>query len=196
MNHDPDLSTETDNEVSAAYQAVADESAPPRLDQRVLRQAAAAASVKWFEKYSFSFLRPITFVATLGLSLAIVLQYSDTWLADAPGSLGPVAEETDLPPAAASAIAAAAEASAEHIDEQAQHGSAVLTQESLNKKPPLIAGAEVQRTETERFCEAAQSESADKWWDCVVQLELDGRDDAATIERELFIRTFPDYVRR
>ena len=195
MSHEPDLSTDTDNEVSAAYQAVADESAPAHLDRRVLRQAAAAGS-KWFEKYSFSFLRPITFVATLGLSLAIVLQFSDTWLADAPGSLGPVAEETDLAPPPASAIAAAAEASAEHIDQQSQHGSAVMSQESLNRKPPIIAGAEVQRTEAARFCEEAQSESADKWWDCIVQLELDGRGDAFASERELFIRTFPDFVRR
>lgn len=161
MNHDPDLSTETDNDVSATYQAVAGESAPPHLDQRVLRQAAAAARSKWYEKYSFSFLRPITFAATLGLSLAIVLQINDTRLDGAPGALesvAPVAEET--------------------------------------KKPPLVAGAEVQRTKAARFCEAAQSESADKWWDCIVQLELDGRDDAAASERELFIRTFPDFERR
>jgi hypothetical protein len=63
-------------------------------------------------------------------------------------------------------------------------------------KPPLIAGAEVQSMKAARFCEAAQSESADKWWDCIVQLELDGRDDAFASERELFMRTFPDYVRR
>ena len=196
MNNDPHLSTEEDDEVSAAYQTVAGESAPPHLDQRVLQMAAAAAGSKWFEKYSFSFLRPVTFVATLGLSLAIVLQFSSTWFVDAPGSLGPVVEETDLAPSAASAIAAAAEASAEHIDEQAQHGSAVMTQESLNRKPQLIAGAEVQRTEAARFCVEAQSESADKWWDCIVQLELDGRRDAFASEHELFIRTFPDFVRR
>ena len=148
MNHDPHLSAETDDEVSAAYRAVAGESAPPHLDRQVLRQAKTAAGSRWFGKYSFSFFRPAAFVATLGLSLAIVLQISDTWLA----------EETN--------------------------------------KPPLIAGAEVQRTKAARFCEAAQSESADKWWDCIVQLELDGRDDALVSERELFMRTFPDYVRR
>ncbi len=148
MSHDPHLSAETDDEVSAAYRAVAGESAPPHLDRQVLRQAKTAAGSRWFGKYSFSFFRPAAFVATLGLSLAIVLQISDTWLA----------EETN--------------------------------------KPPLIAGAEVQRTKAARFCEAAQSESADKWWDCIVQLELDGRDDALASERELFMRTFPDYVRR
>jgi len=148
MSHDPHLSAETDDEVSAAYRAVAGESVPPHLDRQVLRQAKTAAGSRWFEKYSFSFFRPAAFVATLGLSLAIVLQISDTWLA----------EETN--------------------------------------KPPLIAGAEVQRTKAVRFCEAAQSESADKWWDCIVQLELDGRDDALASERELFMRTFPDYVRR
>ena len=148
MSHDPHLSAETDDEVSAAYRAVAGESAPPHLDRQVLRQAKTAAGSRWFGKYSFSFFRPAAFIATLGLSLAIVLQISDTWLA----------EETN--------------------------------------KPPLIAGAEVQRTKAARFCEAAQSESADKWWDCIVQLELDGRDDALASERELFMRTFPDYVRR
>lgn len=186
MNNDPHLSAEEDDEVSAAYQDVAGESVPPHLDQRVLRHAAAAAGSKWYEKYSFSFLRPITFVVTLGLSLAIVLQFSGPWFV----------EETDLALSAASAIAAAAEASAEHIDEQAQHGSAVMTQESLNRKPPLIAGAEIQRTEAARFCEEAQSESADKWWDCIVQLEIDGQRDAFASEHELFIRTFPDFVRR
>jgi len=158
MNHDPHLSAETDKEVSAAYRAVAGESAPPHLDQQVLRQAKDAAGSRWFEKYSFTFFRPVAFVATLGLILAIVLQISDTWLAAAPDPMAPVAEETN--------------------------------------KPPFIAGAEAQRTKAARFCEAAQSESADEWWDCIVRLELDGRDDALASERELFMRTFPDYVRR
>ena len=190
MNHDLHLSAETDDEVSAGYRAVAGESAPAHLDQRVLRQAAAAAESKWFEKYSLTFLRPLTFVAILGLSLAIVLQFSDTWL------VGPVVQETELAPAAAPVISATAAAGAGHTDGRAQHGSTVLTQESLNSKAPLIAGAEVQRTEAARYCEAAQSESADRWWDCIVQLELDGRRDAAASERELFIRTFPDFERR
>ena len=160
MNHDPHLSAETDDEVSATYHTVAGESAPAHLDQRVLRQAAAAAGSKWFEKYSLTFPRPLTFVATLGLSLAIVLQISDTWRADSPDSVEPVA------------------------------------QESLNKRPPLVAGAEVQRAEAARYCEAARSKSAETWWDCIVQLGLDGRDDAAATERELFISTFPDFDRR
>ncbi len=187
MNQDTDYSSEADREVSATYRAVASESAPPRLDRRVLLQAATAARSKWFQKYSFPLLRPLTFVVTLGLSLAIVLQFSDTLIIGTPDSAGPVITETDQ---------AAAEASAGHIEEQTQPGASVLSRESLNRTPPLIAGADVQRTEAVRYCEAAQAESADKWWDCIVQLERDGQIDAFSSERELFIRIYPDIEKR
>ncbi len=61
-----------DRRVSAAYQDIAVERAPDHLHQSILQQAATAAKPRYAR--SMSWMRPMAWAATIGLSLAIVLE--------------------------------------------------------------------------------------------------------------------------
>ena len=80
MNQDNDKpeAREVDPQVSAHYEKLADEKTPANLDQAVLREAARAMRAD-NRKGSFgAWFRPVAFMATVGLSLAIILDLSDT----------------------------------------------------------------------------------------------------------------------
>ena len=65
---------ENDPAVSAAYRATATERTPPALDESVLRNAKAAAKYSGLRGFTAFWFRPLAFVATLGLSLALLLE--------------------------------------------------------------------------------------------------------------------------
>lgn len=96
MNQDNDKqqAADIDPHVSAHYASLADEKTPADLDNAVLREAARAVRAD-NRKGSFeTWYRPVAFGATVGLSLAIILDLSD------PGIFSPPADmslETALP---------------------------------------------------------------------------------------------------
>ena len=62
-----------DERVSAAYREVAGETAPPYLDEKVLRMAASGAKRPRYSR-SLSWTRPLAWAATIALCLAITLE--------------------------------------------------------------------------------------------------------------------------
>lgn len=77
MSQDRDdswLAEEADSVVSAEYRAAATERTPPQLDAIVLNTASAAAKNSGLRRFTASWLRPLAFMATLALSLALVLE--------------------------------------------------------------------------------------------------------------------------
>ncbi len=89
MNQDNDKleAREVDPQVSAHYEKLADEKTPADLDQAVLREAARAVRAD-NRKGSFgAWFRPVAFMATVGLSLAIILDLSDTSIFSPPADL-------------------------------------------------------------------------------------------------------------
>lgn len=80
MNQDNDkqAATEVDPQVSGHYKSLADEKTPADLDRAVLREARRALRAD-NRKGSFgAWFRPVAVMATVGLSLAIILDLSDT----------------------------------------------------------------------------------------------------------------------
>ena len=80
MNQDNDhqKATEVDPQVSAQYESLANEKTPAHLDRAVLREATRAVRAD-NRKGSFgAWFRPVAFMAMVGLSLAIILDLSDT----------------------------------------------------------------------------------------------------------------------
>jgi len=80
MNQDNDKqeSTEVDPQLSAHYELLAREKTPADLDRAVLHEAARAVRAE-SRKGSFgAWFRPVAFMATVGLSLVIILDLSDT----------------------------------------------------------------------------------------------------------------------
>jgi len=65
---------ESDPKVSAEYRAIATERTPPGLDAEVLKKAEAAVGDSGLRGFTAFWFRPLAFVATLGLSLALLLE--------------------------------------------------------------------------------------------------------------------------
>ncbi len=77
MNQDSDNKLpgdESDPMVSAEYRTTATERTPPALDAVVLKKAKAAAEDSGLRGFTAFWFRPLAFVATLGLSLALLLE--------------------------------------------------------------------------------------------------------------------------
>jgi hypothetical protein len=65
---------ESDPKVSAEYRAIATERTPPDLDAEVLKKAEAVVKDTGLRGFTAFWFRPLAFVATLGLSLALLLE--------------------------------------------------------------------------------------------------------------------------
>ena len=80
MNHDNDKpeAADVDPQVSAHYASIADEVTPADLDRAILRDAARAVRADNRRGSFGAWFRPVAFMATVGLTLAIILDLSDT----------------------------------------------------------------------------------------------------------------------
>ncbi len=108
MNQDNDQDkVEVDAQVSDQYKSLANEGTPPHLDQAVLREAKRALRADNRKGFFGAWFRPVAFVTTVGLSLAIILELSDT------GIFSPV---TDLPVETAPGVPAIAGPSDDRAD--------------------------------------------------------------------------------
>ena len=78
MNQDNDRITSPngDPELSGLYRDLATERAPENLNLAVLKEAAVAAASR--SSRTSAWFRPLAFVATVGLSLAVVMQISQS----------------------------------------------------------------------------------------------------------------------
>ena len=78
MNQDNDRFTSPDGdpELSGLYRDLATERAPEKLNRAVLKEAAVAAASR--SSRTSAWFRPLAFVATVGLSLAVVMQISQS----------------------------------------------------------------------------------------------------------------------
>lgn len=194
MHKDNEQLPESDAEVSAAYETLARESVPTGLDTKVLRQARKETRPVWSLQYLYSIRRPVAFAATLVLSLGIVLQFNDLLLNVTPDTNGIVIEPGEKS-TGTSDISAAIDGSGERLQEQRKQGENVMSQGLLNKPmPSKVGGADAMGPETDRFCEGSQVATADLWWACILELDSQGRYEAAATERELHGNTYPDFL--
>jgi len=195
MNQDSEHSSNTDPAVSAAYRAIATETAPPRLDDIVLRKAAKETKQRnRLATYLNSVRRPLAFAATLVLALSIVLQFEDEITGTTQDSTNGVMQ-SDEASSGLSQISAVVDENAEHIQEQMQQSERILTEGLLNQPAPESDGVtDAGIPDTARFCTGEQTASPEGWWACVTALESDGRYDAAAHERRLLTNTYPDFL--
>jgi len=203
-----------DRLVRDTYKALANERAPDRLNNQVLRQAADTGRSRY--SLTRAWTRPVAWAATIGLSLAIVLELtrlpqtaSDAVGISAPGKPMPAEHGTT---AAAPGVS---------MDEFAPRDMTVLrdaenmarVQAGANQAPVAVrraadmARAEEDSTaasstavsekdvlESDYACPEALRESAESWLACIDQLRADGLADRAAGEYEKFRQIFPDFV--
>ena len=86
-------SAAVDAKVAAHYKLIADEAVPPELERMVLHKARAAARNDGRQFPFMAWLRPAVFVATAGLSLALVIELNETGFVIQPSSSIPEAPQ-------------------------------------------------------------------------------------------------------
>lgn len=182
--------------VSRAYREVAGERAPATLNESVMRQAQAATHRGY--AHLLLWLRPLAWAATIGLSLAVVLQLADTPVPDSiDDAIAPSAT-----PAALAEDKAATDRAESRAGKRQELNDAARTREMLMREKeaavPQALPARTQKfTASEAaepvFCAGDEVASPAAWLECIRSLAEDGRDDAAARERERLAAAFPDF---
>ena len=192
-NYDDSLTnSESDPEISIRYRALANETTPKELDKIVLRTARKAVRNSP-SGWSAAWYRPAGVVATLGLSLALFLQFNQSQLPALPADPGARASS----PAAAGVFQDAANDAAISIRE-----SGAIADESLQLSntgtnySTAIAGSEISAGSAARLqhCNDEQIVLPDQWWQCIQELRKSGRPDDADVELAYLHEIFPDYM--
>lgn len=203
------MSTDQDNKrVSDAYREMAGEVTPAKLDEQILAMATREARSRY--GLARAWVRPLAWAATIGISLAFMLEL--TWFADAPtGSPAPapavfderarqdaevmkakqesslnhaIAEQADEP--AAAAPAAAPEASPLRAAEKQARGRAEAVQQDA------LASFAISE-DRDQACDDAARGEAESWYECIAALREQGRDRQAAQELEALLQAFPDF---
>ena len=179
-----------DEDPGDAYRRHATERTPRRLDRKVLgmamQDAASGAGRHWLS----SRIRALAFVATAGLSLALLVQLSDTPGVDFPG-----ANDTAGLGSADSVFRDAARETAQQIRRlEAESGA---SQPSRDEGMPLSDAAESAQRESilpaEDRCQDADRQRSSTWWQCIRELEKRGLSQAAELELQALLRAFPQF---
>lgn len=136
MNQDQDKqeTTDIDPQVSERYELLADEETPANLDRAVLHEAARAVRADNRMGSFGAWFRPVAFMATVGLTLAIILDLSDTRI------FGPPADMSldTAPPAAARVPAEPAAEAAGRNQSQMSVSDLKLQKRSASTQSPRM----------------------------------------------------------
>lgn len=152
-----------DARVTDAYRQLANERTPPHLDDKVLRMAAREGRTR----YSLlrAWMRPAAWAATIGLSLAIML-------------------ELTLFSGLQQDIAEAPTASA---------GELAPRNVSIVREAEELARVQSGPDQPEAGCTARERETPDTWQECIERLRQLGFADLADAEYAAFGEAHPDY---
>jgi len=207
------MNTEQDNKrVSAFYREVADEVTPTTLDERILADAARGAQSRY--GLARAWVRPVAWAATIGLSLAFLLEL--TWFADAPPEVpagSPAvseerarqdadvmrAKQEDVPNRSiakqATPPAAANGAPAAPATDEASFLRQAGTQAREEAERAQIAAvlSPAESADQDHACDNEARETAESWYQCIRELRAQGLDDDADTEFEALLRAFPDF---
>ena len=192
-----------DKRVTDAYRDLADERAPAKLDDKILAMAANEARTRY--GFTRAWIRPVAWAATIGLSLAFLLEMSQ--LAEAPvlpAPPAPAAEETrEHDRVADDAFVAEDMKLLREAEEQARMRAGEARATEVTTDRPVAASPEatmlhkaapVARKETSSaHCDEQARSTADSWYVCILELRAAGRPDAASSELETLLEAFPDF---
>lgn len=209
---------DSDPRVSDAYRELATEKSPPELDATVLKMAASDVRTRY--GLARGWLRPVAWAATIGLSLAFVLEISQ--YTDVPATPELAAErleaakskDEDLAsqelqkrsdvPAPAKALAPRIEGASPAAMENAaliqdfETDSASVLQEAeeqmrMHTGEARSAASFAEKKEWTGHCDADARASAESWYECIERLRDERLIDAARQELDALLVEFPDF---
>jgi hypothetical protein len=200
-----------------AYREFATERAPATLNEQVLRQAAREAG-RGYPRWS-GWLRPLAWVATVGLTLGIVIELVSTPVPEHEAPTEVYREEALPAPAATTGPAAKQrryDAPEPRKDAPAERSrtagdtSPASAAFAVDEASPLDQAADIAAaragSESEELvpavrasirtaptCDEAAREQADTWYRCIERLRSEGHAEAAEHELEKLVEAFPGF---
>lgn len=183
-----------DAELSAHYQRLAKECAPDKLNHAVLRASRQEISGHTASVWQAAWFRPAAAVAVVTLSLAVVLEISDTNMlpSHAPGSnqVLPADSASDSFRDAANRATEQVRQATDTASRRSQNSAAdapmsMDTGMSTEQNPQLPAS---------RACDTAQRATKTAWWACIESLESSGARNLAERELAALLLAFPALI--
>lgn len=203
------MTTDTDDKrITDTYRDLASERTPADLDEKILAMAAAEARTRY--GLTRAWIRPAAWAATIGLSLAFILEMSQ--LTDVPPAATPV------PMPASSRFESAVEPEPVRSDAEARDDAFAAEEvdrlrEAENQAPARAGGARAAKAivdepaaaalqaasslETKESpatnCDDTARRSADSWYECILRLREEGLVAEAASELEALREVFPAF---
>jgi len=192
---DRNHSAESDTDLSAAYREVAGEITPVELDRFILDMAGKEARASTSSALSGRWYRPIAIVASVCLSLLLVLQLGESVLITPPED-GSEQFFNDPEPDQDNPFQEAAKSAASQLQQLEADANASLSNSSVpmtQMDSATVSGPSINETALPPadFCTAEQRADASSWWACIAKLESTGLTQAAEAELQSLLRRFP-----
>ena len=188
MNEPNDKLQDIDPEVRSTYQDLARESAPADVDAAILKMADQATATGTGLFRLNTWLRPLTFVATAAVSLALLIQISNTPQFDVPDSVAPA-----VTPQPANPFQDAAEQTAEQIRQLEQESSMSMSPEPTAPAAMAAPTIEPSLLPASEHCDEQARDTSASWWRCIGELEQRGLPEAAEKELQALLNTYPQF---
>jgi hypothetical protein len=196
MNNDLESDHGMSAQLSSEYGAIATESAPEKLDRAILRLAKqevrSSSGAAWRDRWY----RPAVFVATVSLSLALVLQLNESSFLVSPDGVtsAPLNGITPVPESAFQDAARATSQQLRQIEADAKPSMSDST--SPMSVPERSAGTTDSGTllPTNGHCSTEQRANIESWWRCIKELESKGLTQFAELELQALLRDYPQFV--
>ena len=198
MSKDEETIREVDPQLSAAYRAGADETAPPGLDRSVLAEAARAVKRDRASAWRNTWYRPVAFAATLGLCLALILQLTDPDIVGRETVTGEPQGSALSGTAAGGMFDEAVNETVEQIrDAEAEANASVMKAPAMSDPAGDTATGEPaqrDRLPDKERCSDEERADAASWWRCIQELEEEGMTRVAEAELQALLKSFPGFA--
>jgi hypothetical protein len=175
-----------DELVTETYRDVAVEKTPEALDRAVLDTAGRQAQGSKASPWRFAGYRPVALAATIGLSLALVLELSRMTALESP----PL---DDVPPVPADIFEAAGEQTAAEIDRLGTGMSPSAPPVSM-ETPAVATDTEPTLLPAEAQCSEDDRATPSQWWACIEDLEQRGLTTSAERELRALLQSYPTFT--
>jgi len=184
-----------DPRVAEAYRDLATERTPPELDRKVLSMAAAGTPSRY--GLARAWVRPVAWAATIGLSLAFVLEMSQLRDVATPQVDADTVYQLEE-------VVIGDEAPAKAKDELRRLQKPAKRTDAPQAKPmssppaaaSTVAGvaAFAEKKEDVEHCDEDARMTVDTWYACVLELRDSELAEAADQEFEALLMEFPDFL--
>jgi hypothetical protein len=196
------MTTDTDDtRIRDTYRDLAKERSRADLDRKILAMAAGEARTRY--GLTRAWIRPVAWAATIGLSLAFILEISQLNDGAVPAetpAAAPAPVKTrikeEVRPESVQSDAAADDTFAAKDQARPRSGGA----RALKATVAEPAAATLQETSSlekierpEPHCDDAARRSAESWYECILRLREEGLEAEAASELEVLRDTFPAF---